>query len=232
MANIEELVGFKWKSLAEYPLHPSHSDTFAKAILRTAESIDHVYANLRLDGSPLTLEQVQTLHKGYAPGGLLLEHQAEAERMIKAWQAVLRNSAIPGFVGNTTFYATLLHGILTEGTGLGACRLDEDADTVLAAISAQIAQPLERAVVTYLYLIDRGFFYAKNETTARLVMSSMLMSAGIRPLQVVSREIPAFKMLLAGFFESRDGTQIMEFIVQACYPGLRASASAQEPEAA
>ena len=71
----------------------------------------------------------------------------------------------------------------------------------------------ERALVFFLFASLHMFFMDQNKRTAYLMMNGMLMSHGFDPLILTAEKLEEFKTLLLEFYESKDGTNFLRFLI-------------------
>lgn len=73
--------------------------------------------------------------------------------------------------------------------------------------------PFQRALVFFLFASFQMFFLNRNKRTAYLMMNGMLMSQGFDPLILTAETLEEFKALLLEFYESKDGTNFLRFLI-------------------
>lgn len=73
--------------------------------------------------------------------------------------------------------------------------------------------PFQRALVFFLFASFQMFFLNRNKRTAYLMMNGMLMSHGFDPLILTAEKLEEFKALLLEFYESKDGTNFLRFLI-------------------
>ena len=71
----------------------------------------------------------------------------------------------------------------------------------------------ERAIATFLFGALNQFFYDGNKRTSRLMMNGILLGAGADAISVPARRRLEFNEAMSRFYDSRDGTEMMRFMV-------------------
>lgn len=98
----------------------------------------------------------------------------------------------------------------------------------VASLQAEGASPFERARALFLFGALQQFFFDGNKRTSRLMMNGVLMSAGIDAISVPAGRALEFNAAMVRFYESKDGTEMMDFLVD-CHPEAEAIRNAQAP---
>jgi Fic family protein len=102
----------------------------------------------------------------------------------------------------------------TEPGGGNLDRLFADG---LAALEADVANPLERGMAFFLFGALQQFFFDGNKRTSRLMMNGILMSHGIDAISVPARRAEEFNEKMIRFYVGKDATEMMHFLVD-CHP--------------
>ena len=68
-------------------------------------------------------------------------------------------------------------------------------------------------MVFFLFGSIRQFFYDVNKRTSRLIMNGLLLSAGYDVMNIPSKRQLAFNEQMVRFYDSKDGTEMLEFLV-------------------
>jgi len=80
-------------------------------------------------------------------------------------------------------------------------------------IIKEIENPLERAVVSFLFLSRVQYFEDANKRTASLFMNAILVDAGLKPLLFPQSDTQRFMEKLADFYKTGNADEIMEVMV-------------------
>lgn len=73
-------------------------------------------------------------------------------------------------------------------------------------IFEELSNPIEKAVVCYLYLYDY------EQTTAFLMMNGILMKSSLFPITIAPEKMPEFRDMINRFKVTKDGSEVMRFL--------------------
>jgi Fic family protein len=77
--------------------------------------------------------------------------------------------------------------------------------------------PLEKALVFFLFGALQQFFFDGNKRTSRFMMNGILMSAGIDAISVPAAKAKEFNEKMVRFYVQKNATEMMDFLVN-CHP--------------
>lgn len=77
--------------------------------------------------------------------------------------------------------------------------------------------PLVKAMAFFVFIVFRQFFFSANRRAANLFMNGILLSHGIDAISVPVHRIADFSGKLERFFQTKDATELMLFLVE-CHP--------------
>jgi Fic family protein len=99
----------------------------------------------------------------------------------------------------------------------GAVKLNRIFSEGLGALEAQVPNPLERGIAFFLFGALQQFFFDGNKRTSRFMMNGLLMASGIDAISIPAARAQEFNSRMVDFYVSRDGTEMMKFVVD-CMP--------------
>ena len=102
-------------------------------------------------------------------------------------------------------------------TVAGAPELNRVFTEGVTALDRDVTNPFERATAFFLFGALQQFFFDGNKRTSRFMMNGILMSAGIDAISVPAAQAQAFNEKMVRFYISKDGTEMMAFLVS-CHP--------------
>lgn len=239
-------LGFRWDREAVPASTPTHSlERVCFRFHRMLP--EFVWDAAVLEGNPFTFPEVKTLLDGITVGGRKISDQdqvlnlAESSKrllaMVKSGSfslakpvftelhaIVARNEALEWGVfrgeGEETNYTPDV-GLGEVGrytplpTLAGAPELNQVFSDGVAVL--QECEPLERALVFFLFGALQQFFFDGNKRTSRFMMNGVLMSHGIDAISVPAARMQEFNEKMVRFYLSRDGAEMIEFLLS-CAP--------------
>ena len=81
-----------------------------------------------------------------------------------------------------------------------------------------VGDPLERGMAFFLFGALQQFYFDGNKRTSRFMMNGILMSNGMDAISIPAREAQAFNEMMVRFYQTRNATEMMAFLVS-CQPG-------------
>lgn len=189
-----------------------------------------IFDTVKLEGNPYTFPEVKTLLDGITVGGHKLSDEKQILNQGDSWKRLLEQAQDGSFkVDKDTFCE--LHHIAGEEEALTwgkfrdaevsiagtehkppeADRLDEIFSKGLDYING-IENPLERAMVFFLFGSLNQFFYDVNKRTSRLIMNGILLSAGYDVMNIPAKRQLEFNEKMIRFYDSKDGTEMLGFL--------------------
>jgi Fic family protein len=189
--------------------------------------VDFVYNTAALEGNPFTFPEVKTLLEGVTVGG---HKVSDAEQVLRLNQAL---SYVIDLVKSETFElsestAKTIQGIVAKDEALkwGVFRDStvfiqgteyqvppaEDLPTIFEAgkqTLLQIADPVGRGFLVFLWGSLVQFFYDGNKRTARFLCNGILMSAGYPPMMITAKEQLQYNQVMARFYDTQEATEAL-----------------------
>jgi hypothetical protein len=160
-----------------------------------------------IEGYPFTFVEVKTLTDGITVGGHRVSDQEHVLHLIagsKRLQSLVKSgqfSLSDGVFQELAVVATG-HPIELQGTAFNAA---------IAALAE--CPPLERALAFFLFADSLG----AGAPTSLLMANGVLMAHDIDPISVPAAKAQEFAEEMGRFRQSKDGTEMMMFLV-ACQP--------------
>ncbi|TDX76031.1 hypothetical protein EDF35_3569 [Rathayibacter sp. PhB151] len=204
---------------------------------------DLVWNAAALEGNTFTLPEVRTLLEGVTVGGKPLADEEQVLALSQAYsdldqlvgrsafalrkdvsdtlhRTVAEKEAIESghFRGEGTVSGggsvRLANGGFVAGVehGTGGEALIERFDSLVRFLET-LPDPRERAVAYFAAATRSQFYFDGNKRTARLMMTGVLMSAGIDAVNIPYSRRLEFNRALDELFETDDATALMRFIV-------------------
>ena len=110
------------------------------------------------------------------------------------------------------------HGRYTPlATLADAPELNRVFTQALAALDAQVSNPLEKALVFFLFGALQQFFFDGNKRTSRHMMNGILMAHGIDAISVPAAKAQEFNEKMVRFYLHKDASEMLAFLVD-CHP--------------
>lgn len=189
-----------------------------------------VFDIAKLEGSPYTLPQVQTLLEGITVGGKRLEDQQlvlnQKNSLQRLIELVLNNQFN---LDKQTFCD--LHRLVAfeEALVWGEFRTDkvsiagthyrpppanqlDDIFTDVVTYVNQIQHPLEQALLFFLLGSLAQFFFDGNKRTSRLMMNGLLLSQGIDAISIPAKEKQSFNTQMIRFYNTQKADNMLRFL--------------------
>ncbi len=120
---------------------------------------------------------------------------------------------------------------LTPGVALGRDRTHAPPTTTPGApnlialfnggtklLESSVADPRERAMAYFLFGALQQFYFDGNKRTARFMMNGILMSSGFDAISVPAARAQEFNREMVDFYTGRDGTRMMDFLIDCRAP--------------
>ena len=191
-----------------------------------------VHDTVVLEGNPFTLPEVKTLLEGITVGGHRLEDAQQVLNQAASWKALLARVETGTFRLNKNVFCEL-HALVAREEALewgvfrgGAVSISGtdhcppspgDLEILFVRgvkVLRSIAPVHERAIATFLFGALQQFFYDGNKRTSRLMMNGILLSAGEDAISVPARRRLEFNEAMIRFYDSREGTEMMQFMAR------------------
>jgi len=229
----QQKLGFTWDYKVPLLLAPKGLD---RACFRLQKLFpEYVFNTVYLEDNPFTFPEVQTLLEGITVGGHKLEDQQQVLNQFKSIKQLVSLVKKNRFALDKPIFCQL-HSLVAfeEALEWGVFRSGEVsiAGTLykppvakkLDSIFSQgieyiktIANPLERAIVMFLFGSLNQFFYDGNKRTSRLMMNGILLSSGFDAISVPAKNKLEFNQSMVAFYDTLRADQIMDLMVSRFY---------------
>lgn len=175
---------------------------------------EYVWDASVLEGNPFTYPQVQTILDGITVGGHKLSDQDQVRNLVASTKELLRLVKTGTFqMDKATF--TALHGIVAREEAIKPNLNQIFSDGLLAL--EQLAHPLERGIIFFLFGALQQFFFDGNKRTSRMMMNGILMRHGIDAISIPAHRAQEFNEKMVDFYQQREGTTMLRFMLS-CHP--------------
>jgi Fic family protein len=202
-----------------------------RAIFRAKKAFEEIIFNtVKLEGNPFTFPEVKTVLDGITVGGRKLSDEKQIQSQGASWKEMMKRVKEETFKMDRETFCQL-HAIAAEDESLTwgkfrdgdvgiagtehkpskADQLDEIFEKGLSHIN-QIKNPLERGMTFFLFGSINQFFYDVNKRTSRLMMNGTLLSSGLDVINIPAKKQLEFNEKMIRFYDSEDGTEMMEFL--------------------
>jgi len=223
-------LGFTWS----FPVISTKSfiGTRERACFRLKSRFpQYIWNAASIKGTAFTLPEVKTLIDGTTEGGRRISDEQEILNHKESLGKLLSLVSI----GNFSFEKKTicdLHSIVAREEALewgafrngpvsiaGTSHRPPEASLLNNIYSDGIStinslnNPLEQAMVFYLFGALNQFFYDGNKRVSTLMMNGHLMMNGIEAICIPQRERLAYNQKMIRFYDSKNGTEMMQFFV-------------------
>jgi Fic family protein len=199
--------------------------------LAEKDRVSYVYNTAALEGNPMTYPEVQTLLEGITVGGHKLSDEQQVLNQNASWDELLELVRENKFKLDKET-ACLLQGLVakeeaiewgkfrTAEVNIGgtshkppkAAELDSVFENGIAEIK-QIENPVEKALVIFLFGAINQFFFDGNKRTSRLMMNGILLDNGYHILNIQAADRLEFNKQMIGFYDTQDASGVLEYLV-------------------
>jgi Fic family protein len=189
-----------------------------------------VFDIAKLEGSPYTFPQVQTLLEGITIGGKRLEDQQLILNQRDSLQQLLRLVKKDKFMITKDIFCQLHELVAYEealtwgkfrngsvsiaGTDYSppeSMQLDHIFEEIVNYLQT-IQNPLESAMLFFLMGSLAQFFFDGNKRTSRLMMNGILLNSGIDAISIPAKKKLAFNKKMLAFYNTRNANDILKFL--------------------
>ena len=202
-----------------------------RAYFRARKAFEQIiFDTVKLEGNPYTFPEVKTLLDGITVGGHKLSDEKQVLNQADSWKRLLEKVKNQSFRIDKDIICEL-HGIAAKEEALTwgsfrdgnvsiagtehkppeANKLDEIFRKGVEYIK-QIENPMEQAVVFFLFGSINQFFYDVNKRTSRLIMNGILLCAGHDVINIPAKRQLEFNEKMLRFYDAKDGMEMMEFL--------------------
>jgi len=180
---------------------------------------EYVWDAAVLEGSPITFPEVKTLIEGVTVGGRKASDQEQILNLARGFRYLLDLVKRREFELDKRTFCSLQESLTRNDTFESGSFRDEMFANGISALDQNVPNAFERAAALFLFGSLQKFFFAGNERTSRLMMSGILMMAGIDAISIPAVRATHFSSRMADFYRSRDATEIMAFALD-CHPEI------------
>lgn len=225
-----DALGFYY-ALPNFNLSKMSSSDVKRACFRAKKAFDQIiFDTVKLEGNPYTFPEVKTLLDGVTVGGHKPSDEMQILNQSASWKLLLKKVQEGSFhVNKNTFCElnniagaeeALMWGKFRDGTvniagtehkPPGASQLNAVFSKGLDYING-IENPLEQAMVFFLFGSINQFFYDVNKRTSRLIANGILLSAGYDAINIPAKRQLEFNEKMIRFYDSKDGTEMLAFL--------------------
>lgn len=192
---------------------------------------EYVFDSAKLENTPLTFPEVQTLMDGITIGGHRISDVETVLNIRDAWQYVL-DKAIRGefAVNQETFNA--VHALISRNEALewgkfrtGSVGISgtttyhappaEELSAIFECELPQIfpaANPVESAIRLFLWAVYNQFYWDGNKRVARIMASGLLISAGVGVFNIRAADILEFNTKMIRFYDTGEADEMLQFL--------------------
>lgn len=103
-------------------------------------------------------------------------------------------------------------------TQAGASELNRIFQCGLHAIQTRIENPMERALVFFLFGALQQFFFDGNKRTSRLMMNGELLMSGLNAINVPFSQAEVFNAAMVDLYRSKNANRILQFLISLYEP--------------
>lgn len=228
-----DLLGFTWSPIANGVILPAKDLRKPNFILKKMLP-EYVWDITQLEDNPMTFLDVQTLLQGTTVGGYRVEDQVQVLNQCSALKELSEIIAKQGGVLSRPFVQHL-HSLVAKEEALtwgkfreGEVRIGgtdhipplvEQLDHVFEEqinVIQTLTNPVEQALIYFLWASMSQFFYDGNKRTARLVMNFILMRHGYYYLAVPADKKDEFNGNMVDFYNTKKADPMIQFLLS-CY---------------
>ena len=187
------------------------------------------------ENNPSTLPQTETILQGQSVGGISIDQLSQVKRFGEATGALISAIKSKEFSLDIEF-AKRLHALVGKEEALewgtlrtqqvhihgvshvppAAERLPSLAEKGFTFLREHIANPIERAIATFLFISRSQFFFDCNKRTASLMMNGVLLAEGIYPITVLRETAEEFNDTIRAFYNSGNATGMFCYFSRTC----------------
>ena len=192
--------------------------------------VDFVFHTVALEGNPVTLPEVQTLVDGISVGGRKVSDVEQVLNLNESLTYLIGRVRTSAFTLDAATACTIQglvarNEALTWGTfrdgkvTIAGTEYEPPAAEQLPALFeagrlALLQEPdtVLRAFLVFLWGSLSQFFYDGNKRTSRLLCSGILMSAGLPPLMILSKDQLVYNQTMKAFYDTQDATEALRWL--------------------
>lgn len=227
-------LGFSWEP-TNMPL--PHEDKPGMALFIFQKNMAGIVWNSLgvFENNPSTLPQTETILQGLSVGGISIDQLSQVKRFGEGARYLVDAIKNKEFELSIEF-AKRLHALVGKEEALewGVLRgeqvhirgvshvppvakdLPSLAEKGFFFLREQVENPIERAIVAFLFMSRSQFFLDCNKRTALLMMNGVLLAAGYYPITVLRETTEEFNEKLSAFYNSGDGTNMLKYFRRTC----------------
>lgn len=201
---------------------------FARANMKA-----NIYDQAVLEGVATSFPQTEDIIENGRVNGVSANDVQKILNLKHAWEFVMDRDVI----ATKTDYYILCHiaklvneGFYAEGgrirgvpvtiggtSYIPPLPIELDVKEQIAAIVADEAEPIEKAIQLCLYCMKTQIFNDGNKRAAVIFANHYLIGQAAGLLVIPEKNVPEFKRLLVAYYEDRDNGEISAFMKQKCW---------------
>ena len=200
--------------------------------------IDFVYNTTALEGNPYTYPEIKTLIEGITVGGHKVFDTEQVLNLNYALSYLINlikdnkfslnketACSIQGIVANreALTWGKFRDGQVfiggTEYTPPKAEQLDNIFMQGITEIN-DIANPILKAWIIFLWCSLNQFFYDGNKRTSRLLANGILLTQGLPPLTILAKDQLIYNQIMTNFYNTQDATQAIDWLYEYYYKNI------------
>ena len=201
---------------------------FARANMKA-----NIYDQAVLEGVATSFPQTEDILENGRVNGVSANDVQKILNLKHAWEFVMDRDVI----ATKTDYYILCHiaklvneGFYAEGgrirgvpvtiggtSYIPPLPIELDVKEQIAAIVAEEAEPIEKAIRLCLYCMKTQIFNDGNKRAAVIFANHYLIGQAAGLLVIPEKDVPEFKKLLVRYYEDKDNGEIVEFMKAKCW---------------
>ncbi len=200
--------------------------------LAKKDCVSYVHNTAALEGNPMTFPEVQTLLEGITIGGHKLSDEQQILNQNESWEKLIQIVEDNNFNTDKEIFCNLQAIVAKEeaiewgkfrsaevnigGTEFKPPKADQLEEIFQENIEEinHIENPLQKALVFFLFSAVNQFFFDGNKRSSRLMMNGILLENGWNILNIKATNRLEFNKQMIVFYDSQDATKILEYLIE------------------
>lgn len=195
---------------------------------------ESIYSGIKLEGSPITFPETETILDGVNVGNVDLDDIQRIFNLRDAWKELLKNIDQPltldyalklnGFVARNE---SLDWGVLRTGNvGIGGTDYQpelperKNVEQEFSAILSSDDSITKQAIHLFLYNARAQLFWDGNKRTSMLLANKHLIMNGKGVFTIPEKILLEFHKRLTAFYETNDYSKVDQFLYDNCIIGI------------
>ena len=196
--------------------------------------VDYIWKSANLEGIGVTYPDTQAIYNGMSVSGYTIEDINAINDLKYAWHFLL------GHINDELDlnFIEKVHRLLGKFTVLnaGSIRYDEvriggtewipeipnkeKVNCEIIKIKNDEISSIDKALDMTLYLMRTQLFYDGNKRIAMLIGNKIMIENGQGIISVKQKDISEFYKLLVSYYESKEKSEIKQFLYDKCIDGM------------